>query len=469
MMNERELEEKLLIILKEYYNDNRLIEKLSSAFTRKGLARDIPNKLFMELTTLGQLNTIQLAWLTIKLSEYTDEKGNRLFKDLEPTKYFTEIEIKNVNEYVNFDEKIDCLIFRDVYMNEDGTQFICPFCDVNTVTKYKKNELFSYEFETQREGNIRLIGTEGAISREIYTNPKSVDAIADLIYENKFTANLITLNIPMLGLKNEEDYKYDKEKRILKITPHYDATQNNLTYVNVIDGWHRLCGAEKAVERAKAENEGRKLTNGFIIAINLMTPMEAKKHFKRENTYNPIDKNYLESFELTDESRFIESIVGYTDIDNIFKNNVMRTYEETKSSKYLTYYKVLEDGLRYTNIDCKNMKSIKYRVPIIVRFINNFVNYMINFYGYNDWKELRNKTNLLDMNIFIGYIKIASLIQDEIDVDDYVEKLADIIVNDKIENELKTMGLNNKIYSAKTISKYFEQIFEKGEMNNVIG
>lgn len=430
----------------KYYNDINLINYLSSAFATKGLPRDIPNKLFMELTTLGQLTEIELIFLVQTLYDYK-VKGERIFKDLEPKEWFSDNKIKDVYEYVNKEEIYDTIILNNVDKLSDY-QYICTFCSVNDIAKYRKDELFSYNFKTQREPKFRPIGTEGAVAKEIFTNPKSVKAISELIYENSFTPNMLTLNVPLIDGKSP-NVIYDKSKRTMVIKPNYDTSAEDYTTVNVVDGWHRISGAYDAVERAK--KEGKELVNGFVLSINLMTPDEAEFHFERENRYNPISENYLSTFEVSDTSKFIKTMVNYSKEDNIFKNNVSRTYEETKAYKKLTYYKVLEDGVKQTDIDVKNILSQKYTISKIVKFITEFIKYAKSNKDFNE--------DLLSINVFIGYLVIASRIKSDDEIADYIESLYIALDDEKVKNDLKEMGLNNKHYSAKKIADYFNELF----------
>lgn len=453
------LEAKLLNILrdKKYYSNVEFINYLSAGFTQKGLSRSIPNQLFMELITLEQLTNIQFIWLLKKLSDYGKEYNVKELLAFNPSDWYSDIQLKEVWEYTNANETIDKIVFHNVDMVDDrGFQYICTFCPVTDIAKFKENNLLSYEFDTQREAKYRAIGTEGTYVKEININQASIDAIANLIYDNKFTANMITLNVPLLGEENEERIVYDEKTRTLEITPDFNIEGGHVTYCNVIDGYHRVCSCVEAVERAN--KMGKKLRNGFVISINTMTPADAREHFKRENTYNPVSKSFLETFSNSDEAKFVEAMIEFNDKENIFNENVVKTYEECKVSNKLTYNKVLEDGLKQTDINANNSKTLLFTMPKIIEFITLLIEELKNKYKYDSIEKLKKNTMLLDINIFVGYIKVASLCKNDAERYEYIRILSEKLVNEVAEKDLKELGLNNKIYSAKKIADYFAKL-----------
>lgn len=443
----------------KYFDNIKLLNYLNKKFADKNMPISIPNQLFMDLITLDQLTEEQLIWLVQCMYDYV-EGDKKMFKELNPEKFFSAVRIREVYEFVDENETLDSLVFHNVDKIGES-QYICSFVPVEDIAKFKASGLFSYNFETQRQAKkMRPIGTEGAVVKEITTNQKSIDAIAELIYQNKFRANMITLNVPNIEGKNP-DIKYDDKTRTLEITPHYEPLKDNLTTVNVIDGWHRICASEEAYNKAKSTKHT--LRDGFIFSINIMTPSEAKFHFKRENTYNPIDKNYLKTFEVSDESKFIDALVEWSEEgkENIFKNKVCKMYEELKITQSYTWINPLIDAIKQTNFNYKNVLQHKYIIPKIVDFITLLIE-NINYYYYtaekDRYKKLKETTDLLSPNVFIGYIAIANKISNIDEVPSYVESMIKILMSDKVKNDLKEMGLNKKNYSAKKIYGYFNEL-----------
>lgn len=455
------LEARLLNIFKDekYYNNKELINYLSQSFSQKKLPRSIPNKLFMELMTVDELEFVEFAYLLQKLYDFGWDFNIKEFLQLKPSDYYSDLMLKEMKEFAPKNEELTQIVFHNVDRVNDF-QWICSFSPVTDLVPYKKNELFSYDFSTQRDAKIRIVGTEGAVAKEVNINPNSVSDISDLIYHNKFTANMITLNVPLLGENNDERIAYDPITRTLVITPDFNIDGGQITYCNVIDGYHRLTAAEDAYNRKiEAGENPEELENGFVISINNMTPDEARIHFKRENTYNPVAKSYLETFNTSNEGKFVRAMIETgNEFNNIFKNKVMTTFEECKAGKQLTYCKVLEDGLKCTDINVKNAKSLKFVKPRVIKFVNDLVVKLIKEFGVRNYIELRNKTPLLDTNIFIGYIKVASIIPTDDDIEDYVDLLCEQLKEDSILLELRDMKLNNKNYSAEKIANYFKKM-----------
>lgn len=462
-MNER-LELLLTSIFEDdkYYDNIELINYLSKSFAKKKLPMSLPNQLFMELTTLDQLTEVQLIWLVQKLYDY-EEKGKKLFNELNPENFFSSAKVRDAFEYVGEDEVVDRIVLKNVDQISD-TQFISSFVSVKDIALYKKNGLFNYDFSTQREAKLRPIGTQGQYAKEININQESVGAIGEIILKNQFRPNMITLNVPIFENKIP-DLVYDKKERTLTITPHYNTQEDNLTLVNVVDGFHRVTSCEYAYDKAK--EIGKTLTDGFIFSINLMTPEEARNHFKRENTFNIVSKEHLKTFEVSDESKFVDALVEWTEDgkENIFKGKVCKMYEELKITNSYTWMQPLMDALKLTDFKYSNVLQHKYIIPKIVDFTTLLISNIHDYYfakkdidELETFKQLRENTELLSPNIFIGYIAIANKISKVDQIPSYVEEMTQVLMSDKVKEDLKEMGLKNKHYSANKIYNYFDEL-----------
>lgn len=453
-MNEN-LKEKIVALINDekYFSDTRFILYLCDSFSKKKLGRDIPTKLFSELMTVGELDFIETAWLLRSIYDYGKDYGHDNLLEFNPSNYFTDVEMKEVYEYYHDEDVLDKLVFKNVTKVSDF-QYIIPFVSVNDLYKFKKNELISYDWKTQRESKVKILGTKGTIVREIQVNQHSIDAITDLILKNKFTSNMISLYVPLIE-KNEEDVVFDEDTKTLIITPNY-SEEGKRTYVNIIDGFHRYQSSYNAVKIAR--ETGKELTNGFVVSVNLFTEQEANDYFVRENTYNAISKTYLDTFNNSSESKFIKTMLEYSECDNIFKDNIMRTFEECKAGKKLSYNAVLEDGLRLADINTNNIKSLKFELPKIVKFVTLLINKLMKKYNCKNYLELRKNTPFVDYSIFIGYIKMATMLDDIMTIDEVVEYIVDMITEKNIIDEIVSMKLNNKNYNAKNIASYFENL-----------
>ena len=454
---ENNLKEKIINLINDekYFSNTNFIVYLCNSFSKKKLGRDIPTKLFSELMTIGELDFIETAWLLKSIFDYGKEHNDETLLEFNPSNYFSDVEMKDVYEYYHDEDALDKLVFHNVTRVSDF-QYIIPFVSVNDLYKFKKNELISYDWKTQRESKVKILGTKGTIVREIQVNQHSIDAITDLILKNKFTSNMISLYVPLIE-KNEEDVVFDEESNTLIITPNY-SEEGKRTYVNIIDGFHRYQSSYNAVKIAR--ETGKELTNGFVVSVNLFTEQEANDYFVRENTYNAISKTYLDTFNNSSESKFIKSMLEYSECENIFKDNIMRTFEECKAGKKLSYNAVLEDGLKLADINTSNIKSLKFELPKIVKFVTMLINELMKKYNCKNYLELRKNTPFVDYSIFIGYIKMATMIQDAVSLEDMVEYIIDIISEKDVISEIEAMKLNNKNYNGKNIANYFESLIK---------
>ena len=461
--NSEKLEELLLKLNNmfenpKYYNNTRLINYLSKCFVAKKFSRDIPNRLFSKRLTPQELTEIQMIYFLKKLNEY-NENGNRLFKDFEPELYFSSMQIIKMEDYAPKNEPLNKLIFHDV-RKINKFQYIVPFDYAYDIAMRMKSNLYSYDFDSQREAKIRTIGTKGTRVKEIFLNPESVTKIGEMIYRDEYISDLITLNVPLYP-NNTPRIFYDEETKILEITPDYNTKSGHLTVCNTTDGWHRQNSCVYAYDKKIENGENpAELKNGYILLITLMTPENATDHFIRINTFNEISKTHLNSFGKSNQTEFVNALIKYKDTKNIFNNNVAKIYEDVFVENKLTYNKVLEDAIRLAEIDVNSISAELTEIPKIVDFTTKFIDYMceIKYKNHkNPIKNLKENTYLLDINIFIGYIAIAHKISYD-EINKTIVKLSDILITEKVEKDLKEMKINNKIYSAKEIYRYFNNL-----------
>ena len=326
---------------------------------------------------------------------------------------------------------------------------------------YIHEGLIRYNKETQRQPTLRKLGTKGGYVRDITLNMKSVKEIANLMYDGKFDENEIIFNIRLSNDKSNPKYKfhnlYEQIFGYLLITPNTFVQEDSedFTIVEILDGYHRIKGAEMAV--AKARKNGIELEGGFDVRIVVKDIEEAKRiviqTFKRSDT----GEEFLESLEINDYSKFIDSVIEYS---SILKNNVSNDYMQCMEKKSLTYKTILVKTLqKCTDIDVNSVAVKKIGAKKVAEILDNIILYLSEVYYNNDLQLMKETSSLLDINIFVGYLGVACELYKS-KKDDF-----DIIANkifDNIDIINNNMHLKDKKCNVEAIYNEFINMLIKG-------
>lgn len=136
---------------------------------------------------------------------------------------FTDHEINTYSQERLEDHKIKFPIMIDCIQIDDD-QWIGR-CDVNLLMELSNSQMIHYNENTQRALKRKIRG--GNETYQIAINRKAIDSIKQMLIDNDFIPNTLTLNMP----EGTSVYSYDYDKKRLVI--------NSLEYFDITDGYHR--------------------------------------------------------------------------------------------------------------------------------------------------------------------------------------------------------------------------------------
>lgn len=449
MKSREELLDNLQIIINNNDYNKQLINKLSIKFDEKGFSMQRPNQIFGGSAPLESLDGTELLALTDGLYSLIQDNKNII----NPKDYFSDSEIVRFESYQKpVEERKDSLILKNVVQIDD-LQWICPFWSLEEIYNAHNNAQLSYNFNTQREATYKQTKT-GEVIITATLNKESVKNIADEMYANKFTPNLITLNVRLIDGK-KPNLKHIKDLQELIITPDYDFDSPNTTFIDMTDGWHRTNGGLWAVDRAR--QEGKTLKGGLIVLITCFTEEEAKHYIARESKKNEMSKEYIKALTNDDYNKIASQINDFGDNNsNILKNKIANTREELNYTDKYTTFEVIREGIKQTNIDIKDAIEVKMMIPRMIEIINMLISYILKYKFNNDMSKMA-ESAFLQPNIFVGYIAVANKLKNDKDYMDKIFKIAELLDN-KDRKDFVGLGIYSKNLQQKKIYEYFENL-----------
>lgn len=319
--------------------------------------------------------------------------------------YFSDEEIRVASLYKEQDKTVNSTIkFENVYqLNEN--QYVIPYVDMKFLIQYWDRKMIIYNIATQRGADLKRSGDK--IIEKASIKARAVEEISEFMKAGKFTANMISLNIRRSG---EERFEYDKKYKTLTI----DLDDEN-TFLDIIDGAHRLSGASRAL------NEIPNLEIGTVVNVLNYTEEEAQAFIVQEDKRTPIPKQILKSYDVNNNYTVITRDVNkWRDSNsNVLFNKLAQTSEEIRIyNKYVTidaFSKSLEQHYKI-NSPSEATKLKTY----IIDFFNALI-YMI------EGKNLE----LLKPNMFIGYIALSATLYNNENWEKVLEsKIEDIVSSD---------------------------------------
>lgn len=457
------------IILNEFTNKD-LIRAITIEFSSKGLNQEKVGGLFNQVVSVDDIDNMELVAFAEASNKFFDdykkknndvEKSNKLkYKKVDIAKYVGEgILIGYKKKKQNGKPPLKTINIKQVLKINPYT--FLGRISYGDLVDYIHEGLIRYNKETQRQPTLRKLGTKGGYVRDITLNMKSVKEIANLMYDGKFDENEIIFNIRLSNDKSNPKYKfhnlYEQIFGYLLITPNTFVQEDSedFTIVEILDGYHRIKGAEMAV--AKARKNGIELEGGFDVRIVVKDIEEAKRiviqTFKRSDT----GEEFLESLEINDYSKFIDSVIEYS---SILKNNVSNDYMQCMEKKSLTYKTILVKTLqKCTDIDVNSVAVKKIGAKKVAEILDNIILYLSEVYYNNDLQLMKETSSLLDINIFVGYLGVACELYKS-KKDDF-----DIIANkifDNIDLINNNMHLKDKKCNVEAIYNEFINMLIKG-------
>lgn len=464
------------------YNYDRLIRELTGCLSlkpflmqkpvvvknlEKKMKKEIINNLFNQDIQVDMLNDKDLYLITEEFYKLVcdedfllklNELQQNLKVDLNPALYFTEDEIRQYkNSVLPVEEEQDfkTVIFKNVQYMKEGIYSTVE--DFNYILDLREKGILFYNINCQRE--TEKYQWKGTWVEKAKVFPKSIHEISKSMMCGEYIPTYIAINVPSNG--DEDFHVLDKENGLYDIV----IKINNNTSLNLIDGNHRVTGGSLARNICRRKGQDFNLIMG--IQIMNLDPILARNYIFQESKKNPLDEKLTKAMEKT-----IENKIAYymNKASSPLANKLGKDLKDVKRLNKLTPLYIFSDGLKYFNLDELDL----IREDKVKIYLKEFFKYILSFHKseMKDIKNSRKNNYSLNMNMFRGYLYIASkLFNDK----DWKFKIVEILekIDYRIDGILKDIHLfkdeMNKA-NIKKLEEYLDSILkevESGEKENV--
>lgn len=449
-----DLSEILQGLVNTEYKNVELRRALTNEYSKRDLSMEKIGALFDGTLKFQSLDNIEL--IIFSQVCHTILKSQSLSEE-ELEKFFSKSAIEEAkNMKIEDKEKITQCVF-DNMLKIDGSNYVGRI-SFEQIYKYFNNGLLRYNKKSQRKSNVKDVGTLGNKIREISINEKHVKEIGELMLNNEFEENQIILNV-LLKEKNNPNYSFiprdgaDDIIGTLIITPNTtDVDSAEYTQIDILDGFHRIMGVMSAVGAYLAET-GKYLEGGLDLRVVFRTLEDARKIVRQTFKRSDTDADYLEGM---DKNNYTDIIDIISKKSKVLKDKVGLDYDDCIVEGALTYRTILAKALKeYSNLDVNSVRIREIGTKQIAKTIDDIILYIKEIYFDNSMEKMKSESNLLDINIFIGYLAVA--------VEIYKKKLDNVFeVAEQIylmsKDNMKQLNLNGKKCNIQLIYDTFDSI-----------
>ena len=464
-----ELMKNLFIVISKKNTSELLRDYMQGIYKEKDMIERKVDKILKGQIILKTLTESELGVWCVYLYDFisnnlvsnepiTDEsrlKERALNESINPKYYYPEFAIEKIKQYYDVNSKktkTDRMVFHNVIKVKN--QFLCPFASNYDINLGMSNGFLGYDTATQRDPDI--INVNGMLLKQPNINWNSVKEISEIIYNDSFTANLLSLNILKTSNFNQEGIIYNEKEKTLTITKP----------VFITDGFHRILAITDAVSRAN-EN-GKVLEYGFMISFTNFTIREAQNYVGREDKRNPIDRTYIETLAKNDYNVFIDAINESGEM----KNKIANTLNEIGDNTKYTTYGILNTALKIAELDLSISSRNDDYLEVFSTVFDTVIGEYLKKYDYTEIDKLVKENITLNHNVFVGYVAIANELLGR-DKKEVRRIIKDMIRNNELNlnknsgdwKEMEMFKANPKSY--RVIFDYFKNItinnLKKGE------
>lgn len=433
--NRDDIQNLLQITIDSYNSSAKIVSEFASNMSKHGINPMRAQGILYNKVPLTILTTTELCLICIYLHDLTKEPG------INPDKLFNPIEIKSaLISKIEEQLKDNVVTFNNVAKVADY-QYIVPFVSLVDMAKFFDNGLVTYNTATQRGVTVKKFND--IIISVATIRKKAIKEIKNAMLKNKFTMNMISLNILRNG---SEKFEYDYKNKTLTIFIDEESQ------LDIIDGMHRMAASILAVE------ENPNLTIGTVVNVLNYTEQEAQQFIVQEDKKTPIAKAVISSFNNENESLLMAKNInkfGSEKNNELHNKLAISTAELRLDNKYTTFEIFTKAIERFFKID-NARKSLKIEKHIIHTF-NEIIGIL---------KEKGVADFYFNAEMFYGYIFLSAFTFSESDMSEYLEKLLEptieLLVND--EDKIKDIFVDKK---TNRIAENIIMLFEKN-INEVI-
>lgn len=432
----KQLEDKLKEIMIEIKDDKKVVDQIKKRLLKYNITEGTTQRLFIYPE---EIKNIDLRFLCL----FAEEMYNVTKKEIiNPKNHFTDTEIKSSKAYdgtleVESPLKLP-LTLKNVLMinNED---YITKM-DIKFIKKLMDSKLLRYNFETQREA--KFVKRKDTIEKVININKKSVNEICNELLKGNLFTTTITFNCLAGTSDSGDELIYDAKSMELIIT---EGTQ-----IDIIDGYHRVLGALKALEI------NPELDFEFQVAIKNYNIRTAQQYIAQIATVNEINKTHIESLKA---SRRSDDVVRQLQRESDL-GELISTSHIFKASNKIVSYKILADTIE-EEFDMKTKRDAME----VAEYLIEFFDYLLGSYPdafITDYNSV-NKKSLINANpMFAGYIVLAKRMKDEGIKISKLTKILDQIDFSRDNKQWEKLNIvSNGVLTRdalKNIKKYFKDM-----------
>ncbi|MCS6133185.1 hypothetical protein DWV13_16455 [Clostridium botulinum] len=444
---------------KQRVENKEFIKQLNLELASKKLNPFLGTALLDGTRTVEDASEMELMALTKIAYKYLrDDKGEK-YKTIDFNFWF---ESEDKYKYDMFSSSITENLLQiklDLIQRVDSKNYVGRISFAQ-IADFMKNNLMRYNIICQRAYKTKSIGTKGLSLRSIDLKKENVKEIEKLILKNKLEETQMILNIRLP--EDDEDFEPDikfvplNEKELnnigkLLIRPDYNIESKTFTTAEILDGYHRIKGICQAVEKYRLEHNSKSPDGGLDIRIVCRTLTEGRNFisqiFKRSDT----NFDSIKGYEQNEVTNFLDSIIKNSEV---LRDNVSVNYEDYTIENKLTYKSVLIDVIKeFMNVPLDSLgKSNKMARGIAEKIDEMIFDISVKYFDDN-LNKMKNNSNLLGANMFIGYFAIAEelFMCNRYNIDKITDNLYSLS-----EDVFKKININNKITNRKVVFDFFK-------------
>lgn len=344
-VNRTTIETQIYCIINDKFLDNEILMNVVGLATKRfKISSGLILSYLNYSKPLNLATQLELYIICESINTYFKEKIiniSEMFTDIEINSYSKEA-LDIITEYS--DNKI---VFKNVFMI-NPQHFIVNLVEYKQFYDIMNNGLLTYNFKTQRQA--KYYNYKNNKYKKPFLNQNSVKEIFQLMINKEFYSNAISFNVRYLT--GVENIVYNKIKNELTITI------DEYTFLDIVDGYHRLIALIKAYKM--------QVNNTMQLNIFHHTESNINKFIIQESKINKIHTDHLIKLNENDEWVALAKAINDTGTPktNILHKQIMESNNSNINLK--DFVKRLKDSFeKYYN---NPADAIKIKNYVINRF-----------------------------------------------------------------------------------------------------
>lgn len=379
-----ELEENLINVINDNKHTTKITAKINDLLYDQGVSLGFFNDVARGNIELQNIDLELLILLSDAVYRVTGD--NRIVTQ----DYVTNTELEKSRDSVrnrSSQETIHLPLEIEDVISIDHQTFLTKV-NIKLLVEMFHSKLIVYDYETQRSAKYKM--SKDGVVPVPDVNKKSVDDIAKHMLEGTYLPDMLTLNVYS---NDVEPLSYDEKNKLLTI--------NAGATISILDGFHRLQGAVKAL----AINPDLYLE--LLLSIRSYDSEIAKKYFGQINTINVVKKQRLR--ELKSENWADAVVRDLQQKSELKGNKIASAANISLIAGQLTTFDIMAYGIEKT-FNPSNFLEYKEVAKYLIEFFNYLTGiFSDEFMGRpNDFR----KTYINHPLMFLGYIQIAKNFKD---------------------------------------------------------